>query len=406
MKNVDILVLVISTSVMGQIATDIYLPSLPDLVNFMHIDARWLKISISIFLLGYATSQFICGPISDRIGRRPFMLTGVVLFALGCCLAVISTNITTLLIARITQGIGVGCFGVANRAILFDTFKGNLYTQSIAVVSMVMAISPMVAPGIGGLLHNYYGWKSTFIFMLIYALILLIALIILLPETLIERKALVSHRKETSVITVLLNDYLVILTSNRFWIFSCINTMGFAAFIFYLGSAAFLIQNNLNYNPAEYGRVISILAVGYIAGSYSSNYLIESRSKYEIINIGSLIQLFSITLFLILYIINTHLLVLIILPMSFFVFGTGMINPNATVVLVTSFPKKAATAASAMGVSMTLGTSLITSLLFFLSDGSITFLCFGLLVFGLIIRSMVVIEKRYFNLEKKAYEVG
>lgn len=392
MKNINILILVIFTSIMGQIATDIYLPSLPTLENILHVDDSWLKLSLSIFLFGYALSQLVCGPLSDRMGRKPFMLCGVIIFAIGCYIAIFSTNITILLIARIIQGIGVGSFGVANRAILFDTFKGKSYTKSIATVSMVMAISPMLAPGFGGLLHDYFGWESIFIFMLIYSLTLFLALSKLLPETL-NQKSKVNLR--------FINEYYPILTSNRFWIFSCINSMGFAAFIFYMGSASFIIQNELNYSPVEYGRIISVLAVGYISGSNFSNYLIESKSKYEIINLGNLIQLFAITLFLLLNLTNTHLIILIILPMCFFVFGTGMINPNATAILVSSFPKSAATAAAAMGVSMTFATSLITSFLFFLGDGTYTFLFSGLLFFSLIIRIMILTEKYNFNLERK-----
>lgn len=403
MQNTHVLLLVIFTSVMGQIATDIYLPSLPSMESILQVDASWLKISISIFLLGYAFSQLICGPISDRIGRKPFMLLGVIIFSAGCYLAIISKHINVLLIARIMQGIGVGTFGVANRAILFDAFKGKSYTKSISIVSMVMAVSPMLAPGFGGLLHTYYGWQSTFIFMLLYAFILFFALLMLLDETLVKQESISSHTKGNSILIFkkLFYGYRVILLSNRFWIFSSINTLGFAAFIFYLGSASFLIQNNLHYTAAEYGRIIGMLAIGYIAGSSCSNYLTEFKTKYEIINIGNLIQLSASLLFLILYITEINLLMLIIFPMSLFVFGTGMINPNATAILVSSHPTAAATAAAAMGVSMTFGTSLITSMLFYFSNGTLMFLACCILIFGLGIRIMILIERHNFSIKQK-----
>lgn len=390
----DILYLVIGTSILGQIATDIYLPSLPTLVEELNTETSWLKATVSIFFAGYAISQFLCGPLSDRYGRKRFMLLGVVLFAFGCYLAIISTNIYVLLLSRTIQGLGTGCFGVANRAILFDAFEGISYTKSIAIVSIVMAISPMLAPAFGGMLHDAFGWQSMFIFMLAYAMLLLCILFHYLPETLARQ----SQLNNTFFISDLLKNYKEILASQHFWIFGLINMFGFTAFIFYLGTASFIIQNQLGYTPSEYGKLISVIAIGYIAGGCFSNYLINTLSRIRIIIIGNFSQIFSVTLYLILYFTKIDLIYVVLCPMIFFVFGTGMINSNATSMLVTGFPKYAASSAAAMGCLMTFGTAVINTILFISYSSSILFIAGGLLCFSLFIKSLIMIQSyRYEN---------
>ncbi len=382
MEHRVVLFLIIFASTLGQFATDIYIPSLPDLAKIFNTTNELIKNSVTILYFGYAIMQLLCGPLSDLLGRRLFMIIGVGIFLVATFMASQSQSIQHLLYARFLQGLGVGSFGIANRAIIFDLFKGEKYIRAVSMVGIVMTISSLMAPMIGSVIHRYYGWIMNFYVVAFFALVLFIAVVTFLPETMQSRSRetkenskVVRRSLEKLSITIkfVLQSYKILFMSKYFWQFSLINMLGFSGFLFYLSSAPFIFKEQLNYSSIQYGQAICFLAIGYIFGTATGNKLVKKYNRETVIYIGNYSQLIAGILMLVFYWLQYISILTIMGPMFFFVFGNGLINPSATSLLLNNFPTRAASAAAAMGAFMTMGASVLNGVLFYLYNHSLLF---------------------------------
>jgi MFS family permease len=221
MNTKYILLLVVLASTMGQTATDIYIPSLPNLAKIFDSSSDLIKTTVTIVYFGYAIMQFICGPLSDRLGRKYFMVMGIGIFATSTLMASYCETVTDLLMIRLIQGIGIGSFGIANRAILFDTFHGNEYVRAISIVGITMTCASLITPAIGACIFDYFGWRANFNIMFVYAIILLTAVLLFLPETHKPQQSLNyaenNSESKTGIFSYFVNNYKIIFCSSHFW---------------------------------------------------------------------------------------------------------------------------------------------------------------------------------------------
>jgi DHA1 family bicyclomycin/chloramphenicol resistance-like MFS transporter len=398
MEHRVVLFLIIFASTLGQFATDIYTPSLPDLAKIFNTTNELIKNSVTILYFGYAIMQLLCGPLSDLLGRRLFMIIGVGIFLVATFMASQSQDIHYLLCARFFQGLGVGSFGIANRAIIFDLFKGAKYIRAMSTVGIVMTISSLIAPMIGSVIHKYYGWTMNFYVVGFLALVLFIAVLALLPETMhaSNREANDNSKvisgflgKSLNTIRFVLQSYKTLFMSKSFWQFSLINMLGFSGFLFYLSSAPFIFKEQLNYSSIQYGQAICFLAIGYIFGTATGNKLVQKYNREIVIHMGNYSQLTAGLLMLVFYLLQYISVLSILGPMFFFVFGNGLINPSATSLLLNNFPTRAASAAAAMGAFMTMGASMLNVMLFYLNNHSLFFVGQIIFIFAFCIKILI-----------------
>lgn len=144
---------------------------------------------MSAYFIAVAVSQLFWGPLSDQFGRRPVIILGMALFVIGSVFCLFAQTIEALIAARVLQAAG-GCTGmVLGRAILRDLYSPKQAASMIGYVTMGMAVMPTVAPAIGGILDQYYGWQGGFVLLLMFGVAVLWASIALLPETHLNRKA-------------------------------------------------------------------------------------------------------------------------------------------------------------------------------------------------------------------------
>jgi DHA1 family bicyclomycin/chloramphenicol resistance-like MFS transporter len=162
-------VLVVMSAV-GPFALNAFAPSLPNLAGAFDSDYGTAQLALTLYLFSVAGGQLIYGPLSDRFGRRPVLLWGLALGCAGSFLCLVAPTMTTLLVGRIAQGIG-SCAGlVLSRAIVRDIYPRDASASILGYVTMGMVMMPMVAPGIGGLLDQNFGWRASFVAMLAFAL--------------------------------------------------------------------------------------------------------------------------------------------------------------------------------------------------------------------------------------------
>jgi DHA1 family bicyclomycin/chloramphenicol resistance-like MFS transporter len=167
----------------GTLATNILLPSLPQMAVALQVTTPAITASITIFLLVFALGQLVVGPISDRYGRRLPVLAGFAVFIAGSIWCGLSTDLTSLLLGRAIQAAGACATSVLSRAIARDLFSGAALARVLTLVMIAQAAAPGFSPLLGGGLDHFFGWRSEFVFVGTFALLSAIAFTAVLGET-------------------------------------------------------------------------------------------------------------------------------------------------------------------------------------------------------------------------------
>ncbi|MFW5386918.1 purine nucleoside transporter PunC [Yersinia sp. 2542 StPb PI] len=161
-------------SMLGYLATDMYLPAFGAMQQELQTSAGAISASLSIFLAGFAIAQLIWGPVSDKLGRKPVLLAGLALFAIGCLGILWVENATQLLVLRFIQAVGVCSAAVSWQALVVDRYRDGKANRVFATIMPLVALSPALAPLLGAWLLNHFSWRSIFVVLLAVTLLLLI----------------------------------------------------------------------------------------------------------------------------------------------------------------------------------------------------------------------------------------
>src|SRR3989338_6223909 len=170
MKSNALLFFVIVLAVcLTQLASDIYAPSLPGIASYFHTNVDLAQWSMAIYMLGVALSQLVYGPLSEGVGRKKPLLTGLIIMIVGTLICLFSPSIKVLILGRLIQGCGAGACAALWRSIFRDLFTGEeLSKYGSYLVVFIMFIIP-AAPLLGGYLEEFYSWRACFAFMTLYS---------------------------------------------------------------------------------------------------------------------------------------------------------------------------------------------------------------------------------------------
>jgi|SRR5690625_446203 len=173
-------------AILGPLNIDMYLPAFPGIAEDLGASATMVQSSLTSCLLGLAIGQVVIGPISDGQGRRKPLLIATSLFALASVLCAFAPNITTLIAARFVQGFTAAAGVVLSRAVVRDVFSGKALTKFFALLMVINAVAPMMAPIAGGaiLSFEFTNWQSIFIFLAFIGVLIVVIIALMLKETL------------------------------------------------------------------------------------------------------------------------------------------------------------------------------------------------------------------------------
>ena len=172
---------------MGPLSVDMYLASLPDIGRLLSAPMSQVQLTISAYLIGFAIAQIFHGPLSDRHGRRPLLLITLGIYLLATLACALSFSIETLIAARFVQAVGGSGASVLARAIVRDMYEGVRVAREMSRMAAIMALAPLLAPLIGGVLQTLFGWRSNFVALFCFAAAAWCMVWFLLPETLRHR---------------------------------------------------------------------------------------------------------------------------------------------------------------------------------------------------------------------------
>jgi MFS transporter, DHA1 family, multidrug resistance protein len=189
----EFVIMIASIMALNPLAMDMMLPALPNIASTFHITAaNTQQMVLSIFLIGFGVGQFVMGPLSDRFGRRPVMLGGMIVYCIASGLAIAAPSFETLLLARALQGLGTSATRVIATSIVRDCYAGRRMASVMSLAMMVFISVPVIAPSFGQALMLLTQWRGIFVVLAIYGVVALIWSALRVPETLpvSERKSL------------------------------------------------------------------------------------------------------------------------------------------------------------------------------------------------------------------------
>ncbi len=332
--------LIVVTAI-GPLALNIFMPSIPGLVSDLATTTGMAQLTLTLYLAGTAVSQLIYGPLSDRFGRRPVLLTGIVIFILASILCAYSTSIEMLIIARLIQSFGGAAGMVLTRAIIRDMHDEKSGASVLGYVTMAWATAPMIAPAMGGYLDQVAGWRASFWALAIFGLVALVLAATCLPETNQTRGSKTGESR--------LAGYKRLLSNKKFlWLTA---TLAFTSGIFFsfLGGAPFIMINVLGQSPLDYGLWFAAVAMGYIAGNFISGKFSKNTDTGKMITIGIVIATLATIIPFIAGLTNTLTPALFFIPMGLIALGNGITLPNATSATLSTDAKAIGSAAGLTG---------------------------------------------------------
>ncbi len=321
-----------------------FLPSLPSMAEYFETSSSTTQLTVSIYLLGTAIMQLILGPLSDIYGRRPVLLWSTVFMMLATLVCIFAPTIEVLLVGRILQSVGSAGI-VLSRAIARDMVGGERAASQIAYITMGMALTPMLAPILGGYLEEWFGWQANFWLMFYFAGVVGVIMWLDLGET--------NQHKATSI-TSHFKSYPELVLSRRFWGYSLTLAFSAGAFFTYLGGAPLIGDEYYKLSPSEFGYYFVIIAIGYIAGNYVSARHSTRFGINPMMLAGNVIAAGGISMATVLSLWQIEN------PLAFFGFmffvglGNGITLPNANAGIVNVRPHIAG-AASGLGATIMTG---------------------------------------------------
>jgi DHA1 family bicyclomycin/chloramphenicol resistance-like MFS transporter len=334
--------LLIAASAVSPLGINMYLPSMPGMVRAFEVDFATIQLTLSLYLAAMAVGQLVIGSLSDRFGRRPMLLIGLLVFVLGSFVCLTAQNVGLLIFGRVVQAIG-GCAGITlSRAIVRDLYGRNQVASMIGYVTMGMAVAPMIAPTIGGVLETLYGWRASFVFLMGFGSLVLVVAVWQLHETNHNRDAAVSIRH-------LAHGYLSLVGSRLFWGYTLAASFVSAVFFAFVAGAPYVMIELMERSPAEYGFYFAIVPSGYILGNFASGRFAGGVGPNRMILSGTLVTLASVAGMAVTFVMGFLHPVALFGPMFFIGLGNGLVLPSGIAGAVSVKPEVAGAAAGLSG---------------------------------------------------------
>ncbi len=262
----------------GALAMNIILPSLPGIQKTFDTDYATVQLTLTLFLAGLAIAQLIYGPLSDRFGRRPIVLSGLAVLIAGTGICLIADTIGMLIFGRIVQAVG-GCAGIViGRAMVRDFYDTDRAASMIAYLTMAAVVAPTLAPLIGGYLEEWYSWSASFVFILSVTALFMIIALFRAHETLP-----LSNRHEGHFFKMF-GSFWHLLRNPVFVSSACQVSFSTAAYFAFLGGTPFVMINLMGGSPIELGLYYVVISIFYISGNFGTARLARRFGVHRMVS--------------------------------------------------------------------------------------------------------------------------
>jgi DHA1 family bicyclomycin/chloramphenicol resistance-like MFS transporter len=313
--------LLVAMTACGTLGMHVIIPALPATARALGMSIGTAQLTITLYLIGLAIGQLLYGPVSDRFGRRPVLLVGLSLFTGASVVTALAPNASVLIAARILQSVG-GCAGlVLGRAAVRDGATADKAAGQLALLTLVMAMVPAIAPAIGGFLTAYIDWRASYVLLAVFGGATLVACGLLMPET-FRPQGGASGR---SMVTA----YARLLRSRRFLGYAVGGACSTTAFYGFMSASPFILEGLLHQPTQRVGLYYLLLMGGVAAGSFGANRVAGRLPVRTALRIANGVGIVGAALFALADLGGMLSVATVVGPVCLFMVGAGMASPFA-----------------------------------------------------------------------------
>ncbi|MCW5770838.1 MAG: multidrug effflux MFS transporter [Rhodospirillaceae bacterium] len=327
------------------LSIDITIPVLSSFVAHFQVSSAAAQLTLSVFVFGFASAQLVAGPLSDRFGRRPVLIGGCILYVAASVACIFATTIEELIAARFVQALGCCAGPVVGRAVVRDIYGGERAAKVLAYMASVMGFVPGIAPIIGGILVEAFGWRAVFIAMLGFGIAALAGCFLLLRETNLWKDPAAVRPARLAA------NYLSFLGERRYMAYAVPVGFVYAGMLSFHSLSPFVLIEQFGIRTANYGYWFLGIVLGYVAGTLVSGRLHGRITLNAQMASGLAIIAAAAALLAVLGWMRIDAPAAIIGPMSLYLFGAGFVFPNATAGAISPYQTKAGAASALLGFS-------------------------------------------------------
>src|SRR5437763_1700192 len=325
----------------GTLATNILLPSLPQMAVSLKVSSAAVTSAITIFLAVFALGQLVVGPISDRYGRRWPVLIGFAVFFASSVWCALAADLTSLLIGRVIQAAGACATSVLSRAIARDMFSGAALARAMALIMIAMAAAPGFSPLLGGALDHAFGWRSEFVLVAAFAALGAVAYGTVFGET--------HHATRTPLDPLAIaKTYLGLIADRRFVVPAATVSLILGGLFSMFSAAPRVLIEAMHFTPIQLGlffagTVLIVFAAGVLATRLAPRYGLDRPI------LGALLLAAAGSLAMLLVSLYATTFLPLLAAMSVFLLGMGIVSPLGTAQALSPFGDKAGAASALLG---------------------------------------------------------
>lgn len=324
-------------------ATSIFMPSLPDIARDLQVTPAQVQLTVTAYLVGLSSGQIVYGPLADRYGRKPMMLAALLIFCAATVLCAVANSIELLIVGRALQATGGAGVIVIVRAIIRDVHEGARAARELAIMGAILSLSPILAPILGGFLQVWFGWRSTFVVLLVVGVVFVFAAWFLLVETLRQRP------DEPFSLSGTFATFGMLLRDRNYVANVALGAGAFAGGYAWLSGSAFVLQDLHHLSPVDFALVFAISSCGFLIGNTMAARLVMRHGLNFTIGIGAGSLLFASLLLLAVMALGYNTVPMLTFPNIVFLAGMALIMPQSLASAMMKFPRHAGAASSLAG---------------------------------------------------------
>ncbi len=342
-KYIKLILILGSLTALGPFSIDMYLPGFSEIANDLNTSVANVSMTLSSYFVGISAGQLLYGPLLDRFGRKKPLFIGLLVYILASLGCIFVTDIDTFIGLRFIQAVGSCAATVASVSMVRDLFPVKDIPKVFSLLMLVVGLSPMLAPTIGGYVTADYGWHTVFFILMCMGTVILIASQILLPNT---------YKPDTSISLKpkpIITNFITIIKEPQFYTYALTGAVAFSGLFTYVAASPILFMDIFQVDAKTYGWIFSFMSLSLISVSQLNSVLLN-KFKSEQMIFAALITQASISIVFLILALNDALGLYETIGMLFlFLSCLGISNPNTAGLTLAPFSRNAGSASALMG---------------------------------------------------------
>ncbi len=358
-KTLVTLVLLVLTTSLTIMSLDLYAPSLPYLPEYFGTTTELVKLTVSLNALTYGAGTLVYGPLSERFGRKPILISAICFAALCCLFCTLAVSIEQLIVARILLGLSLAAEGVLVYSIINDCYTGKDKVRAFAVWGAACAVVPIFSPILGAYIFVTFGWRANFAVLTIMAAVLTLLLWKYLHET-------IDTGSRTVSIKLIGRDYARVLRNRAFLCFAIIQSTAVGYFVLFPTAVPFILANQFDKAPEFYGYYQGSIIFVFILGTLTTRALVKTLPTEQVLTLGTSLVVTGCVLLALVALFSPGSLPVLSGPLALIAFGNAFLFTTIPPLAMDATDSPAGVSSAALlTIQTTLGslTSLTDSLL-------------------------------------------